>query len=583
MHSDRVSTTGSEGRKSSKPIMEKRRRARINASLAELKSLLLEVIKKEGARHSKMEKADILEMAVKHLRQVQRQQYTSSGGPDPTLSDKYRLGFNECAQEVSRYLGAAAEDEDAELRARLLNHLANCITNSDSPSPLSTPSSSPAPPLGLVSSSSGSGGGGGVVTPLTPIPVRPVSGSKAGGGMGVSAGLSLVVAAQGDSPSSSSSAAVVGGSSSPPGPAAAAAVLLPAEINNNNVGLANNNHSSSSNNNHHVLGSMVLGGGGGIGGNPQMLLSPLSPDTSSTSSPPSSSSSPPVSGRRMMGEVQVVGAPKAAGMGGGGGGEVALVLPANVVTGGPVPSYIIPLYASTHALSAAGLSLTPTPTSLPATTTTPQQTPAGTLPLPLPLPLMTAPHHHNHHHHNVSVPGSTPSLVTLTPGTAALSPATVLPPASVGHVIATGLTGAPLTWQAATTTLYPASSPSFLSSSSTTTLAHLPSSSSSPATHTRLPLSLAASTGGDVTLGDGKVTSSVSPLSLVSQSAVVPVPVPMISVPASAAVAADSTEAGADSNGSGGGRLSLLHSQLLRPQGPSGQLPAPDGCVWRPW
>lgn len=32
---------------SSKPIMEKRRRARINASLAELKSLLLEVIKKE--------------------------------------------------------------------------------------------------------------------------------------------------------------------------------------------------------------------------------------------------------------------------------------------------------------------------------------------------------------------------------------------------------------------------------------------------------------------------------------------------------------------------------------------------------
>ena len=32
---------------SSKPIMEKRRRARINASLCELKSLLLEVMKKE--------------------------------------------------------------------------------------------------------------------------------------------------------------------------------------------------------------------------------------------------------------------------------------------------------------------------------------------------------------------------------------------------------------------------------------------------------------------------------------------------------------------------------------------------------
>jgi hypothetical protein len=33
---------------SSKPIMEKRRRARINASLSELKSLLLEVMKKEA-------------------------------------------------------------------------------------------------------------------------------------------------------------------------------------------------------------------------------------------------------------------------------------------------------------------------------------------------------------------------------------------------------------------------------------------------------------------------------------------------------------------------------------------------------
>lgn len=30
----------------------------------------------QGARHSKMEKADILEMTVKHLRQMQRQHFT---------------------------------------------------------------------------------------------------------------------------------------------------------------------------------------------------------------------------------------------------------------------------------------------------------------------------------------------------------------------------------------------------------------------------------------------------------------------------------------------------------------------------
>ncbi|KAL5013779.1 hypothetical protein ScPMuIL_008049 [Solemya velum] len=141
MHSDKVSTTASESRKSSKPIMEKRRRARINASLAELKSLLLEVIKKEGARHSKMEKADILEMTVKHLRQLQRQQFSAVANSDPSVLTKYRVGFNECASEVTRFLGTL-DTCDIDLRTRLLNHLANCMINSSSPevSPVSTSS-----------------------------------------------------------------------------------------------------------------------------------------------------------------------------------------------------------------------------------------------------------------------------------------------------------------------------------------------------------------------------------------------------------------------------------------------------------
>lgn len=83
--------------------MEKRRRARINESLGQLKTLILDALKKDvsaggsgrgvrgqtalpgrseprlfpqSSRHSKLEKADILEMTVKHLRSLQRAQMT---------------------------------------------------------------------------------------------------------------------------------------------------------------------------------------------------------------------------------------------------------------------------------------------------------------------------------------------------------------------------------------------------------------------------------------------------------------------------------------------------------------------------
>ncbi|KAK6177459.1 hypothetical protein SNE40_015554 [Patella caerulea] len=155
MHSDKATTSTSEGRKSSKPIMEKRRRARINASLSELKSLLLEVIKKEGSRHSKMEKADILEMTVKHLRQLQRQQFTGSPKTDSNVLNNYRLGFDECAQEVTRYL-SQMEINDVNLRSKILDHLASCVSSGIfNPSPPSTPVSSttPTPPSHTCGSS----------------------------------------------------------------------------------------------------------------------------------------------------------------------------------------------------------------------------------------------------------------------------------------------------------------------------------------------------------------------------------------------------------------------------------------------
>ncbi|XP_050093227.1 protein hairy [Anopheles aquasalis] len=117
-----VKRSSSDNRRSNKPIMEKRRRARINNCLNELKALILDAMKKDPARHSKLEKADILEMTVKHLENLQRQQSAMSQATDPSVMNKFKAGFNECAQEVGRF-----PEIDPLVKRRLMQHLSNCI------------------------------------------------------------------------------------------------------------------------------------------------------------------------------------------------------------------------------------------------------------------------------------------------------------------------------------------------------------------------------------------------------------------------------------------------------------------------
>lgn len=111
-----------------KPIMEKKRRARINNSLNELKVLILDALNKDPSRHSKLEKADILEMTVRHLQKLQRQQVAAAIVNDPSVLNKYRAGFSECASEVNRYLGNM-EGFDQPLRQRILGHLNHCVNS----------------------------------------------------------------------------------------------------------------------------------------------------------------------------------------------------------------------------------------------------------------------------------------------------------------------------------------------------------------------------------------------------------------------------------------------------------------------
>lgn len=123
-------------KRTNKPLMEKRRRARINQSLAILKALILEstVKTKSGdgqTKHSKLEKADILELTVRHF-----QRHRNLDNP---AIDKYRAGYTDCAREVARYLATPEPPPlpsvptltDAGSKARLLRHLDNCIAEID--------------------------------------------------------------------------------------------------------------------------------------------------------------------------------------------------------------------------------------------------------------------------------------------------------------------------------------------------------------------------------------------------------------------------------------------------------------------
>ncbi|XP_036917975.1 transcription factor HES-2 [Sturnira hondurensis] len=145
-----------EPRKSLKPLLEKRRRARVNESLRQLKGIILPLLGRESSSHSKLEKADILEMTVRFLREL-----PASFCPEaaPTPSDSYLDGYRACLALLTRVLPASRVLEPA-LSARLLEHLrrraagatrdgqnttASCRPSSPSPQPAPAPSP-PAPP-----------------------------------------------------------------------------------------------------------------------------------------------------------------------------------------------------------------------------------------------------------------------------------------------------------------------------------------------------------------------------------------------------------------------------------------------------
>jgi len=89
-------------RKVMKPLLERKRRARINKCLDDLKDLMVYAMQSEGESITKLEKADVLELTVRHLHKLKRQHQLQA---NPALDmDRYRAGYTSCVSEVSRFL-----------------------------------------------------------------------------------------------------------------------------------------------------------------------------------------------------------------------------------------------------------------------------------------------------------------------------------------------------------------------------------------------------------------------------------------------------------------------------------------------
>ena len=105
-----------------KPLLERQRRARINRCLESLRELMVVALQTDGHNVSRLEKADVLELTVKHLHKIR------AGNDD---AERYRAGFGHCVNEVSKILQVVPGMDNTGAGTRLMNHLGLCMQKMD--------------------------------------------------------------------------------------------------------------------------------------------------------------------------------------------------------------------------------------------------------------------------------------------------------------------------------------------------------------------------------------------------------------------------------------------------------------------
>ncbi|XP_052797956.1 enhancer of split mgamma protein-like [Mya arenaria] len=95
-------------RKVRKPLVERQRRERMNASIDRLKLLIADTIRQQVSPMTRVDKADILELTVFHLTRLQHQQravrVATEAKDAASCIASYQTGFRDCAREVVTYI-----------------------------------------------------------------------------------------------------------------------------------------------------------------------------------------------------------------------------------------------------------------------------------------------------------------------------------------------------------------------------------------------------------------------------------------------------------------------------------------------
>ncbi|XP_018420317.1 PREDICTED: transcription factor HES-7-like [Nanorana parkeri] len=110
-------------RKVLKPVVEKQRRDRINRSLDEMRVLLLKLTGNQKLCNPKMEKAEILELAVIYVRNIMR---TKSHDPHRWVSPAekfYLTGFRDCLDRTEDFIHDISPTAKARFLGDLQTHL----------------------------------------------------------------------------------------------------------------------------------------------------------------------------------------------------------------------------------------------------------------------------------------------------------------------------------------------------------------------------------------------------------------------------------------------------------------------------
>ncbi|MBN3272234.1 HES6 protein, partial [Polyodon spathula] len=104
-------------RRARKPLVEKKRRARINESLHELRGLLA-----DSDFQTKTENAEVLEMTVKRVENILRSRDLETDAMNREASERFAAGYVQCMHEVHMFV-SNCPGIDAAVAAELLNHL----------------------------------------------------------------------------------------------------------------------------------------------------------------------------------------------------------------------------------------------------------------------------------------------------------------------------------------------------------------------------------------------------------------------------------------------------------------------------